>query len=155
MFFSWLAWPVWVPFSTYFLEPCRRRYLYLVFAILGAMLGAAQYIPYFVHEGWLVTRFYDYAISYQGTVLLDFIMPREISYPVYLSVIILPLVTSSKRNVRIFGALITFVVVTVYAFFSYAYVSAFCFGGALMSAFIVWMVFHETVRGRPKLAQGT
>ena len=155
MFFSWLAWPVWVPFSTYFLEPCRRRYLYLVFAILGAMLGAVQYIPYFVHEGWLVTRFYDYAISYQGTVLLDFIMPREISYPLYLSVIIVPLITSSKRNVRIFGALITFVVVTVYAFFSYAYVSAFCFGGALMSAFIVWMVFRETDRGRPELAQGT
>ena len=35
MFFSWLAWPVWVPFSTYFLEPCRRRYVYLIFAIRG------------------------------------------------------------------------------------------------------------------------
>ena len=25
MFFSWLAWPIWVPFSAYFIEPCRRR----------------------------------------------------------------------------------------------------------------------------------
>ena len=40
MFFSWLAWPVWVPVSTYFLEPCRRRYIYLFFAVGGGMLGA-------------------------------------------------------------------------------------------------------------------
>ena len=40
--------------------------------------------------------------------------------------------------------MVIFVVVTVYAFFSYAYISAFCFGGAVMSTFIVWMVFRET-----------
>ena len=71
-------------------------------------------------------------------------MPRELSYPLYLFAIIAPLITSSIRNARIFGALIIFVVVTVYAFFSFAYVSAFCFGGALMSGFIIWMVFSET-----------
>ena len=144
MFFSWLAWPIWVPLSTYFIEPCRRRSIYLGFAMFGAMMGALQYVPYFAHKGWLVTRFYDYAISYQGIVLLDFIMPREISYPLYLFAIIAPLITSSIRNARIFGALIIVVVVTVYAFFSYAYISAFCFGGAVMSAFIAWMVFRET-----------
>ena len=144
MFFSWLAWPIWVPLSTYFIEPCRRRSIYLGFAIFGAMMGALQYVPYFAHKGWLVTRFYDYAISYQGTVLLDFIMPRELSYLLYLIAIITPLITSSIQNARIFGALIVVVVVTVYAFFSYAYISAFCFGGAVMSGFIVWMVFRET-----------
>ena len=144
MFFSWLAWPIWVPLSTYFIEPCRRRSIYLGFAIFGAMMGVLQYVPYFAHKGWLVTRFYDYAISYQGTVLLDFIMPRELSYPLYLFAIIAPLITSSIQNARIFGALIIVVVVTVYAFFSYAYISAFCFGGAVMSAFIVWMVFRKT-----------
>ena len=144
MFFSWLAWPIWVPFSTYFIEPCRRRSIYLGFAIFGAMMGALQYVPYFAHKGWLVTRFYDYAISYQGTVLLDSIMSRTLSYSLYLFAIIAPLITSSIQNARIFGALIIFVVVTVYAFFSYAYVSVFCFGGAVMSGFIIWMVFRET-----------
>ena len=82
MFFSWLAWPVWVPFSTYFLEPCRRRYIYLMFAILGGMLGALQYVPYFVHDGWLITKFFPNAISYQGTELLDFIMRRGLTYAI-------------------------------------------------------------------------
>jgi hypothetical protein len=108
------------------------------------MMGLLQYVPYFSHKGWLVTRFYDCAISYQGAIVLDFMMPRELSHPLYLFALIAPLITSSIQNARIFGALILSVVVTVYAFFRYAYISAFCFCGAMMSAFIVWMVFRET-----------
>jgi hypothetical protein len=143
MFFSWLAWPVWVPFSTYFLEPCRRRYIYLIFAILGGMLGAMQYFPYFAHEGWLVTKFFTNAISYQGTVLFDFIMRRELTYALYLFVIIVPLLTSSVRQAQLFGILISIVVIITYLFFWFAYISVFCFGGALMSLYIVWMVFCQ------------
>jgi hypothetical protein len=143
MFFSWLAWPVWVPFSTYFLEPCRRRYVYLMFAILGGMLGAMQYLPYFAHEGWLVTKFLPYAISYQGTVLFDFIMQRDLTYAIYLFVVIAPLLTSSNRRAQVFGLLISMVVAITYLFFQFAYISVFCFGGALMSLYIVYMVFSE------------
>lgn len=144
MFFSWLAWPVWVPFSTYFLEPCRRRYIYLIFAIMGGMLGAVQYFPYFAHEGWLVTKFFPNAISYQGAVLFDFIMPREFTYAIYLFVIIAPLLTSSDRHAQMFGVLISIVVIITYLFFSFAYISVFCFGGALMSLFVVHIVFSGT-----------
>jgi len=149
MFFSWLAWPVWVPFSVYFLEPCRRRHLYLVFSILGGMLGAMQYIPYFAHEDWLAVKFFDRAISYEGTVLFDFIMRREITYAVYLFVILAPLLTSSKRSVNIFGMLIVLVVAVTYLFFSYAYISIFCLGGAIMSIYLVYMVLRET-DGKPR-----
>lgn len=144
MFFSWLAWPVWVPFSTYFLEPCRRRHVYLVFAVLGGMLGAIQYFPYFAHQGWLVTRFLPYAIVYDGTVLFDFIVRRELTYAVYLFVIIAPLLSSSHRRANVFGLLISLVVIVVYLFFRYAYISFFCIGGALMSLYIVYMIFIET-----------
>lgn len=140
MFFSWLAWPVWVPFSAYFLEPCRRRYIYLLMSILGGMIGALQYVPYFAHEGWLVTRFFSHAISYDGIQLLDFVVGREFTYILYLFVIIAPLVTSSVRDVKIFGYLVSLVVVVTYGFFQFAYVSVFCFGGALMSLYLVQMV---------------
>lgn len=144
MLFSWLAWPVWVPFATYFLEPCRRRNLYLFFSILGAMLGAMQFIPYFAHEGWLVVKILDKAISYEGTVLFDFIIRREWTYFIYLFVILAPLLTSSRRRLNIFGGLIALVVAITYAFFSYAYISVFCFGGAMVSFYLVYMVFRET-----------
>lgn len=143
MFFSWLAWPVWVPFSTYFLEPCRRRYLYLLFAILGGMVGAMQYFPYFAHEGWLVTKFLPHTVSYEGTVLFDFIMRRGLTYAIYLFVIIAPLLSSSDRQAQVFGGLISLVVTITYLFFRYAYISVFCFGGALMSLYIVYMVLDR------------
>ena len=142
MFFSWLAWPVWVPLSTYFLEPCGRRYVYLIFAIMGGMLGAMQYLPYFAHEGWLVTKFLPHAISYQGTVLFDFLMRRELTNALYFFVIVAPLLTSSNRHAQIFGILISAVATVTYLFFQFAYISVFCFGGALMSLYIVYVTFR-------------
>jgi hypothetical protein len=70
--------------------------------MLGGMLGAIQYIPYFAHEGWLAVKFFAHAISYEGTVLFDSIMQREMTYALYLFVILAPLLTSSKK-VRIFS----------------------------------------------------
>ena len=103
MFFSWIAWPVWVPVSVYFLEPPRRRPLYIAFAVGGAMLGGVQYIPYFTHEGWLTTTFLANAISYGDTQLLDALMTREATYLLYLVFIIMPLIVSSDRAARVFG----------------------------------------------------
>ena len=142
MFFSWLAWPIWVPLSTYFLEPCGRRHVYLIFAVMGGMLGAVQYFPYFAHEGWLVTKFLPHAISYQGSVLFDYIMRRELTNAIYLLVIIAPLLTSSDRHAQIFGVLISVIAIVTYLFFQFAYVSVFCFGGALMSLYIVYVTIR-------------
>ena len=141
MFFSWLAWPVWIPVSTFALEPAKRKPYFLIFVIVGAMLGALQYVPYFEHADWLNTRFLSHVIIYEGTELLDFVGRREVTYAIYISVVILPLLLSSVRGVRIFGLLALGVLITTYTFFAYAYVSVFCFGGALMSFYLVWMMF--------------
>jgi hypothetical protein len=103
-----------------------------------------QYIPYFAHDGWLTVKLLDHAISYQGTVLFDFIMRREMTYVVYVFVILAPLLTSSIRSINIFGLLLVLVIITTYVFFSYAYISVFCFGGAVMSVYLLYMVFRET-----------
>lgn len=143
MFFSWIAWPVWVPVSVYFLESPERRPLYLAFAVGGAMLGGVQYIPYFVHQGWLTTTFLEHAISYNDTQLLDALMTREATYLLYLVFIIAPLLVSSDRHARFFGLLVTLALVNTYFFFAYAYISVFCMGGAIMSFYLVWMIFQK------------
>ena len=150
MFFSWLAWPVWVPFSAYFLESERRKPLYLVLAIVGGMLGAAQYFPYFAHEGWLTTRFLPRVISYEGKELFDYVIGRHITYTIYVAVVVGSLVLSRDVNVRIFGLLVAAVLVITYLFFSYAYISVFCFGAALMSFYLVWMIFGGGLRPRTR-----
>ncbi len=141
MFFSWLAWPVWTPFSVYFLEPARRRPLFVILAILGGIFGGAQYFPYFAHDNWLVTKFLGQAISYEGNELFDYIIGRPATYILYVSVVIGSLLLSSHSNIRIFGLLVFTVLVITYIFFAYAYISVFCFGGGLMSLYLVWVIF--------------
>lgn len=141
MFFSWLAWPVWTPFSVYFLEPARRKPLFVIFAILGGILGGTQYFPYFAHDYWLVTNFLGKAISYEGNEIFDYIIGRPATYMLYVSFVIGPLLLSSHSNIRIFGLLVLAVLIVTYVFFAYAYISVFCFGGGLMSLYLVWMIF--------------
>ena len=143
MFFSWLAWPIWVPFSVYFLEPKQRKPLYLVLAILGGMMGAMQYFPYFAHDGWLTTEFLPHVIVYSGKELFDYIIGRTTTYSIYVAVVVGSLLLSSDANIRIFGMLVAAVTVVTYVFFSYAYISVFCFGGAVMSLYLVWMIFGD------------
>ena len=141
MFFSWMAWPVWVPFSVYFLESERRKPLYLVLAIIGGMIGAIQYVPYFAHDNWLTTQFLPRLIVYQGKELFDTFIGRMTTHSIYVVVVVGSLLVSSVLNIRVFGALVAAVVIVTYLFFSYAYISVFCFGGAIMSLYLVWMIF--------------
>lgn len=53
--------------------------------------------------------------------------------------IIAPLVISSVKDVNIFGYLVTIVLLVTFFFFKFAYISVFCFGGGIMSLFIVYM----------------
>ena len=142
MFFAWFLWPVWVPLATFFVEPARRKPLYLLFVIAGATLGGLQYVPYFAHDGWLVTTFLGRAIAYGGTELLDFVVGRTTTYSIYLATIIAPLLIASDRRLRVFGVLVSLVFVTTYLFFRFAYISVFCFGGALMSLYLVYVIFR-------------
>ncbi|PPC81211.1 MAG: hypothetical protein CTY39_10600, partial [Hyphomicrobium sp.] len=73
----------------------------------------------------------------------DYIVRREFTYAIYLFVIIVPLLSSSDRHAQLFGVLIAIVVAITYLFFKFAYISVFCFGGALMSLYVVYMVLDE------------
>jgi len=143
MFFSWLFWPTWIPLSTFPLEPCKRKFFFVAFASLGGMLGGIQYIPYFAHDGWLTTEIVGNAISYQGKILFDMIMSREITNTLYLAVILTPLLASSNKELRIFGGLLVISILITYFFFRYAYISAFCFGAAAMSLYLVYIIIHN------------
>lgn len=140
MFFAWLAWPVWVPFATFFVEPRRRQPFYLIAAVLGGILGAGLWLPYFVHWDWLTVRFLERAVVYGGIELFDYIFTRNLTYAAYLGLIVLPPLLSTRKEVRVFGVLIALAFAITYAFFRYAYISAFCFLGAIMSLYLAVMI---------------
>jgi hypothetical protein len=53
IFFSWLIWPVWVPFSIYFLEPAAnwRKLPLLGFASAGVVFGLMLFVPHLFPPG--------------------------------------------------------------------------------------------------------
>jgi hypothetical protein len=114
-----------------------------VLSVFGGMLGASQYFPYLAHDGWLTTTFLPSAISYSGIELLDLVIGRVPTYAMYLFLVIVPLLLSSDKIARVFGLLVGAVVAVTYVFFSYAYISVFCFGGAAMSLYLVVAIFRK------------
>lgn len=140
LFFAWLVWPIWIPLSVYLLEQGWRQTICVLLAIGGGALGALQYAPYFVHEGWLQTTLLPFAIRYGGTEFMDLLTGRWVSYGLYVTFLLLPLFVSSDRRVQAFGLLLTCVLVVTYVFFSYAYISVFCFGGAIVSIYLLWLM---------------
>ncbi|CDN95854.1 hypothetical protein BN949_05026 [Agrobacterium tumefaciens] len=143
MFFTWIAWPIWAPVSAYFLERGTRRNIILLFTIAGAMLGGLQFFPYFVHDGWLTTTFLSWAVRYQDVNLLDGLVPRIFTYAIYVAVIIIPFLLVRDPAIQIFGILVAATLVITYVFFSYAYISVFCFGGALISLYLLVIMWRK------------
>lgn len=143
MFFTWIAWPIWVPLSAYSLESGGRRNLILLFVIAGSMLGGLQFIPYVVHDGWLTTTYLRWAVRYQDVNLLDGLVSRVVTYAIYVTVIIVPFLLVRDWGIKIFGLLVAGVLVVTYVFFSSAYISVFCFGGAVISAYLLAMIWHR------------
>jgi len=156
LFFAWLAWPVWVPLSVYWLEPARRKPYFLIPIIAGAVLGSGQFLPYLAHGGWVQTTFLPRAVVYGGTELFQLIIGRIPTYTIYLSLVIAPALLSSDRRVKVFGLLIALAFAVTNLFFRYAYISVFCFWGAVMSLYLVWMMARlpggRREAGRPAAA---
>lgn len=145
-FFAWIVWPVWIPLSAYSVEPARRQPAYLIFIIVGAMLGSIQWLPYLAHAGWLKVSFLDYAVRYSDQQLLDGIVGRPLTYAIYSGLVVVPMLLSSDRRLRVFGGLIALVLAVTLAFFQWAYISVFCFGGAIASLYLAWMMWRKPAR---------
>ena len=143
LFFAWLAWPIWIPFSVYWLEPARRQPFYLVAAIAGAVLGAGQFLPYLAHDAWVQTNFLPRAVVYGGKEMVRSIIGEIPTYAIYLTLVILPSLFATDRRVKLFGVLIAAAFSMTYLFFRYAYISVFCFWGAIMSLYLVWTILRH------------
>lgn len=148
LFFAWLGWPVWIPFSVYWLEPPRRQPFYLIAAIAGAILGAGQFLPYLAHGAWVETGFLPNAVVYGGTEMVQLIIGQVPTYTIYLVLVIIPSLLATDRRVKLFGLLIAIAFATTYLFFRYAYISVFCFWGAVMSLYLVWMIARRSEGGQ-------
>jgi len=154
IFFSWLMWPTWIPFSMYALEPSdsERKQTLLVFAVAGLFFGLLLYVPHLINPDWVKVAIIQKSISYEDTMFLDYFVPRELTYFIYLVLIITPPILSHYLHMRIFGITLILVVLVVWGFLSYAYISFFCLLAGLGTIHLIYIIVtNKCIRECPEI----
>jgi hypothetical protein len=153
-FFSHFLWLWWLPLGSYLVEPgpasmigqisktgkLRKRVIGGC-AMFGAFAGTLVYSVMVFHPEWMSVAVREHSITY------DFSFPfRSSSYlpitpaALYALTILVPLLFSSHRLIRIFGWLAAISSVLASEIYGYAYVSVWCFCAAVLSLYLVYMI---------------
>jgi hypothetical protein len=147
-FFSHFLWLWWLPLGSYLVEPGQatkigkiRKRVFGGCAMFGAFAGTLVYSEMLFHPEWMSVALreqsitYDFSFPYRSPIHLP-ITPAAL----YALTILVPLLFSSHRLIRIFGVLVVLSMVLASETYSYAYVSVWCFFAAALSLYLVYMI---------------
>ena len=154
IFFSWLIWPVGIPFSIYFLEPptSRRKLPLLAFALAGLIFGLILFVPHLFHPDWINVQINRQSLSYEDTMFIDYLIPRKLTYFIYVFLIVASTMMSTYLHVRLFGLTLIAITIVVYAFLSFAYISFFCFLFGLGTVHLIYIIWwNKCCREHPEV----
>jgi len=154
IFFSWLMWPLWIPMGIYVLEPpgSRRKKPLLAFALAGLIFGLVLFVPHLMHADWIKVHINQQSISYEDTMFLDYLIPRWLTYLIYVFLIVTPPLVSTYLHMRLFGLTLMAIIAVVWFFLSYAYISFFCLLAGVGTIHLIYIiVFNKCCRECPEL----
>ncbi len=145
IFFSWLIWPFWIPFSIYYLEPpaSRRKLPLQCLALTGLVFGLILFVPHLFYPEWVTVRINRQSLAYEDTMFLDYLIPRSLTYLIYIFLIIAPTMISTYLHIRLFGLTLIVVIVVVYAFLTFAYISFFCLLAGLATIHLIYIIVRN------------
>lgn len=149
-FFSHFLWLWWLPLCSYLVEPSQtskagkiRRRVFGGCAIFGAVAGTLVYSAMLLHPEWMEVAVREHSIAYNFSVPFRSSIHLPItSAALYALTILVPLLFSSLRQIRVFGVLVFLSMVLTSEAFSYAYISVWCFFAAVLSLYLVYMIRH-------------
>lgn len=143
LFFADFIWPLFVPLASAMIEENRRkRQLFLCCAALGGAFGLSILIPLSMQPEWLSITIVRDSIRYQMVQIYDAILPQTGARMVYALIIAVPLLFSSIARIRWLGILLLTTILASSLFFSYAFVSVWCFFAAIISLYILSIINH-------------
>jgi len=141
MFFSHVFWLFWIPFACYAVEPSAiKKKFFIIAAFIGAAHGLIMYIPLWFNNDWLIVSILKHSIEYKAALLYDEYIPRIVVRVFYGLIVVIPLLFSSDRYIKIFGVIIMFSVAIATVFYGYAFISVWCYFAAILSLYIIFMV---------------
>lgn len=151
-FFSHFLWLWWFPLCSYLVEPVAvRKSVFFGFTMFGAFAGGLVYSTMLLHPEWMSVELSQHSILYEFSVpyRVSFSIPMPASV-LYSLIVLVPLLFSSFRHLRIFGALVGLSMVLALAAYDYAIVSVWCFFAAVISLYLVYTMRGLAAEGGDK-----
>jgi hypothetical protein len=138
LFFAFIWWPSWMPFSLWFAQEnksrlCHLRTLWIVgsvVSIIGIALIAVAPMSVSVVNCSIMYRF-------DTQLLAQFYPLYVVGYAV---AVIVPFFVSSLPYAKVLGVAVTLGMAAAYAFWYYTFISVWCFFAALVSFFIFLVI---------------
>ena len=101
-----------------------------------------------LHPGWMMVAVREHSINYSFSVPWRSPIHLPITpAALYALTILVPLLFSSHRTIRIFGVLAVLSSVLASTIYGYAYVSVWCFFAAVLSLYLAYMIRHLVAAG--------
>jgi hypothetical protein len=124
----------------------------LGFALAGLIFGLLLFVPHLFHPDWVNVRINQHSLAYEDTMFLDYLIPRWLTYLIYVFLLITPALISTYLHIRLFGLTLIAVIAVVYAFLAYAYISFFCFLAGLGTLHLIYVILkNKCCRESPEL----
>lgn len=143
-FFSHFLWLWWIPLASYVVEesPLRKR-IFLGVGTFGLLAGGLVFFAMLFNPAWMTVEVEHHSLVYN--VHADWQAPIEVNIPIpasalYGLIILVPLLFSGHRHLRVFGVLVALSIALASAAYGYAFVSVWCFFAAVLSIYFVFVL---------------
>jgi hypothetical protein len=137
LFFADFFWPFLIPLASALVEIKQwKRRVFLIFSLFGGLFGLSLYLPLLFNPEWLSIQIMQGSILYQLVQIYDAIIPKTGLRLIYIVTVTYPLLASSVNSIRSLGILLLISIVVSILFYSYVFVSVWCFFAAIISLYI-------------------
>jgi hypothetical protein len=144
-FIAFFLWPMYAPFSIYFIEPDKNRKKIIGFVcIIGFILGTWIYFPLLFGIDKLHVKVINDSITYN---IVPYTSLSYLYILLYIFATIFPMFYSSLKEIKIFGILSLASVICAGFMFHYAFTSTWCFFAAVLSIYAVYCL-HKFCRSK-------
>jgi hypothetical protein len=138
LFFAVCFWPIWIPFSSFFVALRKPvKWLLVLMTFCGLAGGLGSYLPVASHPDLLRTEIVHHSVHYRIAPLPEFAFwPQVVWQLLYLANVSMPLILSARKGLLVFGIGLIVAAVSSHLLFWYAFESVWCFFAALLSIYL-------------------
>ncbi len=146
LFFAFALWPSWIPWVALSMARGRLRpwlqTLLRALSLCGLLMGLGLWLPLLIQPSRLITSVHGHSIAYSAELLLSG-AAGIIARVLYLLVIVLPLLLLPSPRLRVFALALLSAGLLADWYAHQAFTSVWCYLSALLSGWILWLVWSE------------